>query len=127
MNTFIVIPEHIYSYLPIVFFFVIASVIVAGILSVSRIVVPYRPYKDKNDSYECGVDNASDIIEKHNIRFFLIALLFIIFDIEIAILLPWALRIKQISSYGFYSVLVMLLVLTTVYIFEWKKGLLEWE
>jgi len=101
-------------------------------LSFIMIVLPfivslYRPDTEKNSQYECGFEAFSDARNKFDVRFYLVAILFIIFDLEIAFLFPWAISLGEIGVFGFWSMMVFLGVLTIGFIYEWKKGGLEWE
>ncbi|PIR39724.1 MAG: NADH-quinone oxidoreductase subunit A [Alphaproteobacteria bacterium CG11_big_fil_rev_8_21_14_0_20_39_49] len=96
------------------------------------VVIPFivalrRPDKEKLSQYECGFEAFSDARGKFDVRFYLVAILFIIFDLEIAFLFPWAISLKEIGAFGFWSMMVFLGVLTVGFIYEWKKGGLEWE
>ncbi len=93
----------------------------------SLIVSKRNPDKEKNTSYECGFDAFSDARSKFDVRFYLVAILFIIFDLEIAFLFPWAVTLGKIGLIGFWSMVVFLVVLTVGFIYEWKKGALDWE
>ena len=91
------------------------------------IIGPQRPDAEKRSSYECGFEPFHDARSKFDIRFYLVALLFIIFDLEVAFLFPWAVSLKFIGITGFLSMMFFLLILTIGFIYEWKKGALEWE
>jgi len=114
------------NYLPILIFIVISFVMVVGMLSASYIITPQLPYSNKNSPYECGFDAMSDSRKLFNIRFYLVAILFVVFDVEIAFLYPWALVVKEVSNAGFWGAIVFLIVLTMGFIYEFKKGVLEW-
>jgi NADH-quinone oxidoreductase subunit A len=88
---------------------------------------PKRPDKQKLSPYECGFEAFSDARMKFDVRFYLVAILFIIFDLEIAFLFPWAVSLKDIGLYGFFSMLVFLGILMVGFVYEWRKGALEWE
>lgn len=88
---------------------------------------PRRPNSEKLSPYECGFEAFSDARLKFDVRFYLIAILFIIFDLEIAFLFPWAVSLKDIGLFGFFSMLSFLIILTVGFIYEWRKGALEWE
>ena len=88
---------------------------------------PNRPDKEKLSPYECGFEAFSDARMKFDVRFYLVAILFIIFDLEIAFLFPWAVSLKEIGLYGFFSMMVFLAILIVGFIYEWRKGALEWE
>ena len=115
------------EYLPILVFIVVA--LGMGILLIlAAIVVAVRnPDPEKLSAYECGFNAFDDARMKFDVRFYLVAILFIIFDLEIAFLFPWAVAFKDISMLGFWSVIVFLGVLTIGFAYEWKKGALEWE
>lgn len=119
--------ELLQNYLPIVVFFAIASVLALLIVALPKILSSGRPNQDKLKSYECGFDPFDDARGKFDVRFYLVAILFIIFDLEIAFLIPWAVSLKKIGIYGYWSMMFFLAVLTIGFIYEWKKGALEWE
>jgi NADH-quinone oxidoreductase subunit A len=115
------------EYLPIIIFLAIAiglSIVVTGI---PYIVALRNPDPEKISPYECGFEPFSDARVKFEVRFYLVSILFIIFDLEIAFLFPWAVSLGNIGIYGFWSMMVFLGVLTIGFIYEWKKGALEWE
>lgn len=115
------------NYIPILFF--IAVGIAIGFLPIvfSRILAPFRPNKEKKLPYECGFDAFSDARSKFDIRFYLVCILFIVFDLEVAFLLPWATVINKINWLGFGAMLFFLILLIIGFAYEWKKGALEWE
>ena len=115
------------SYLPIFLFLVIAVGLSAMMVLSSYIVGPKKPDSEKLSAYECGFEPFSDARRKFDVRFYLVAILFIIFDLEVAFLFPWAITLGQIGMFGFWSMMVFLGVLTVGFIYEWKKGALEWE
>ncbi|MFK7973842.1 MAG: NADH-quinone oxidoreductase subunit A [Rickettsiaceae bacterium] len=119
--------EFLTQYFPIVIFFGIAAVLSLVVVLLPKILATEKPNKDKLSSYECGFDAFGDARGKFDIRFYLVAILFIIFDLEVAFLIPWAINLKAIGAFGFWSMMVFLLVLTVGFIYEWKKGALEWE
>ena len=92
-----------------------------------RLVAPHRPDSDKLSPYECGFEAFEDSRMKFDVRYYLVAILFIIFDLEIAFLFPWAVVLKQIGMFGFMAMVVFLTILVVGFIYEWKKGALEWE
>ena len=119
--------QFLESYLPILIFFIIAL----GI-SVLLIVLPFltgdlKSNEEKLSQYECGFDPIDVKTSKFNVRFYLVAILFIIFDLEIAFLFPWAITLGDIGVLGFWSMMIFLAVLTIGFAYEWKKGALEWE
>ena len=115
------------SYLPILVFMVIAVGISVAMLLVPSIIAPSTPDSEKLSSYECGFESFDDNRGKFDVRFYLVAILFIIFDLEIAFLFPWAVSLGKIGLFGFWSMMLFLGVLTVGFIYEWKKGALEWE
>ena len=115
------------EYLPILIFLGIAAVISVGAIAASYIAAPQNPDPDKVSAYECGFDAFGDARGRFDVRFYLVAILFIIFDLEVAFLFPWAISFKDIGLYGFWSMMVFLGILTIGFIYEWKKGALEWD
>jgi NADH-quinone oxidoreductase subunit A len=115
------------EYLPLVVFMAIAAFI-SGALLIAPFLVAYQsPDPEKLSAYECGFNAFDDARMKFDIRFYLVSLLFIIFDLEVAFLFPWAVAFRQIGVAGFWSMIVFLGVLTVGFVYEWKKGALEWE
>jgi NADH-quinone oxidoreductase subunit A len=115
------------EYFPILVFLVIAGAISAAMVAGSFIIARQRPNKEKLSPYECGFDPFDDARIRFDVRYYLVAILFIIFDLEVAFLFPWAVSLGDIGMFGFWSMLVFLAVLTIGFIYEWKKGALEWE
>ena len=115
------------QYLPILVFMVIAGGISLAMILGSLLVGVRKPDAEKLSAYECGFDAFSDARNKFDVRFYLVTLLFIIFDLEIAFLFPWAITLGKIGAFGFWSMITFLSVLTVGFIYEWKKGGLEWE
>ena len=115
------------QYLPILIFLGIAIAIAVIAIAASYVVVPQHPDVAKTSSYECGFDAFDDARSKFDVRFYLVAILFIIFDLEVAFLFPWAISLGKIGVFGFWSMMVFLGVLTIGFIYEWRKGALEWE
>ena len=115
------------DYLPILIFLGVAIAMAAGMVITSYIVVPQHPYVDKNSAYECGFEPFEDARGKFDVRFYLVAILFIIFDLEVAFLFPWAITLGKIGVFGFWSMMVFLAILTIGFVYEWRKGALEWE
>jgi NADH-quinone oxidoreductase subunit A len=115
------------SYLPLVVFIAVALAIGLALLIVPFIVAYQQPDPEKLSAYECGFNAFDDARMKFDVRFYLVAILFIIFDLEVAFLFPWAVVSAKIGWYGFWSVMVFLAVLTVGFTYEWKKGALEWE
>ncbi len=115
------------QYLPVLIFLGIAVAIAVIAVSASYIVARQRPDVEKNSPYECGFEPFEDARHKFDVRFYLVAILFIIFDLEVAFLFPWAITLGEIGLFGFWSMMAFLGVLTVGFIYEWKMGALEWE
>ncbi len=115
------------EYLPILIFIGIAVGMAIAALAASFILARQRPNAEKISAYECGFDAFDDARGQVDVRFYLVAILFIIFDLEIAFLFPWAISLSDIGLFGFWSMMGFLGVLTIGFIYEWKKGALEWE
>ena len=115
------------EYFPILIFLGVAIVLSAVIIGASYLVVPQHPDVEKTSAYECGFGAFSDARHKFDVRFYLVAILFIIFDLEVSFLFPWAISLGEIGAFGFWSMVVFLVVLTIGFVYEWKKGALEWE
>ena len=115
------------AYLPLAIFVGLAFVISAVLLIAPFFIAPNNPDPEKVSAYECGFAAFDDARMKFDVRFYLVSLLFIIFDLEVAFLFPWAVSFGAIGWFGFWSMMVFLFVLTIGFIYEWKKGALEWE
>ncbi len=115
------------QYLPILIFMVIACGMSVVMIMGSFLFGKQNPDAEKNAAYECGFDAFMDARNKFDVRFYLVCLLFIIFDLEIAFLFPWAITLGKIGVFGFWSMMAFLSVLTVGFIYEWKKGALDWE
>ena len=115
------------DYLSIIIFLFIALLISVGFILINLISSPSNPDPEKLSAYECGFDAFDDSRMEFDVRFYLVAILFIIFDLEIAFLFPWAISLGGIGAVGFWSMMIFLGVLTIGFIYEWKKGALEWE
>ncbi len=115
------------SYLPVIVFMGIAGLIGLALLVAPFIVAYKNPDPEKLSAYECGFNAFDDARMKFDIRFYLVSILFIIFDLEVAFLFPWAVAFKSVGWFGFWSVIVFLAVLTIGFIYEWRKGALEWD
>ncbi len=115
------------DYLPIVIFLGLSGVLALVLMVLPLLVAPSRPDPEKLSAYECGFNAFDDARMKFDVRFYLVAILFIIFDLEVTFLFPWAIVLKEIGIFGFWSMVVFLGILTVGFIYEWKKGALEWE
>jgi NADH-quinone oxidoreductase subunit A len=115
------------GYLPILIFLAIATGLAGLILLASFVIARQRPDVEKLSPYECGFAPFEDARSRFDVRFYLVAILFIIFDLEVAFLFPWAVSLGNIGLLGFWSMMIFLAVLTIGFVYEWKKGALEWE
>jgi NADH-quinone oxidoreductase subunit A len=118
---------YLSQYLPIIIFLAIALGLAIVLVIASYIVSPKKPDSEKLSAYECGFEPFADARHKFDVRFYLVTLLFIIFDLEVAFLFPWAMAFRDIGWLGFWSMMGFLGVLTVGFIYEWKKGALDWE
>ena len=123
----LIFPEYLIDYMPVVVFLGIAIVLSFIITIIPLICAPKKPQKAKLAQYECGFDPIGKSIGQFDIRFYLVAILFIIFDLEIAFLFPWAISLGKIGLFGFWSMMFFLAILTIGFIYEWKTGALEWD
>jgi len=115
------------NYFPILMFILVGLAVGVGPLLLGLILSPHKPDTEKNSPYECGFEAFEDARMKFDVRYYLEAILFILFDLEIAFLFPWAVVLQEIGLFGFIAMLVFLSVLVIGFIYEWKKGALEWD
>jgi NADH-quinone oxidoreductase subunit A len=115
------------QYFPILLFILFGLAVGALLLSVGRVVSPNRPDPAKLSPYECGFEAFEDARMKFDVRYYLVAILFILFDLEIAFLFPWAVVLPEIGYFGFVAMMIFLAILIIGFVYEWKKGALEWE
>jgi NADH-quinone oxidoreductase subunit A len=115
------------NYLPVLIFLVVSAGLGVVLLVLGYLLGPKRPDAEKLSPYECGFEAFEDTRMKFDVRYYLVAILFIIFDLEIAFLFPWAVSLDSIGTFGLLSMGVFLLVLVVGFIYEWKRGALEWE
>lgn len=115
------------EYAPILLYIGISFLLSLLILALSFVFSTQKADPEKVSAYECGFDPFDDARNRFDIRFYLVAILFIIFDLEVTFLFPWAVSLNRISFFGFWSMMVFLIILTIGFIYEWKKGALEWE
>ena len=115
------------QYLPVLLFILVGSLVGIGPLVLGYILGPNRPDEAKNSPYECGFEAFEDARMKFDVRYYLVAILFILFDLELAFLLPWAVALGDVGLAGFVAVLIFLAVLVVGFAKEWKKGALDWE
>ena len=119
--------EFLKDYLSIIFFLVIALGLSLSFILLNFIFSPKNPDPEKLSAYECGFEAFDDSRMEFDVRFYLVAILFIIFDLEIAFLFPWAVSLGNIGLMGFLSMMIFLFILTVGFVYEWKKGALDWE
>jgi NADH-quinone oxidoreductase subunit A len=119
--------ELLLDYLPLAVFIAVALGIGLALLVVPYLVAYKQPDAEKLSAYECGFNAFDDARMKFDVRFYLVAILFIIFDLEVSFLFPWAVAFGDLGAFGFWSMMVFLGVLTIGFIYEWRKGALEWD
>ena len=119
--------DFLKDYLPIIIFLIIALGLSVAFVFLNFIFSPKKPDPEKLSAYECGFEPFNDSRMEFDIRFYLVAILFIIFDLEIAFLFPWAISLGSIGLLGFTSMMIFLFILTIGFVYEWKKGALDWE
>lgn len=119
--------ELLREYLPILIFLGLAIGLGLVLMLAALVLAVRRPDPEKTSAYECGFNAFDDARMKFDVRFYLVSILFIIFDLEVAFLFPWAASFGSVGLFGFWSMMVFLAVLTVGFIYEWKKGALEWE
>jgi NADH-quinone oxidoreductase subunit A len=115
------------EYFPILLFIAVGTAIGVVPLVLGRLVAPHRPDPEKLSPYECGFEAFEDARMKFDVRYYLVAILFILFDLEIAFLFPWAVALREIGFAGFVSMMIFLAILVVGFVYEWMKGALEWE
>ena len=115
------------NYVPILIFLGVAAVLGSVLIGLGFLLGPRRPDAEKLSAYECGFEAYSDTRMKFDVRYYLVAILFILFDLEIAFLFPWAVVLREIGLFGFVSMMIFLGILVIGFIYEWKRGALEWE
>ena len=115
------------NYFPVLMFVIIGIMVGVVPILLGKLISPNRPDPKKNSPYECGFEAFEDARMKFDVRYYLVAILFILFDLEIAFLFPWAIVLREIGMFGFGAMLVFLAILVVGFIYEWKKGALEWE
>ncbi|MBU6304234.1 MAG: NADH-quinone oxidoreductase subunit A [Betaproteobacteria bacterium] len=115
------------EYLPVLMFILVGGAIGLASMSVGKVLGPSRPDAEKLSPYECGFEAFEDARLQFDVRYYLVAILFILFDLEIAFLFPWAVALKDIGFFGFMSMMLFLTILVLGFIYEWMKGALDWE
>ncbi len=119
--------DFLKDYLSIIIFLFVALGLSVGFIVLNFLFSPKNPDPEKLSAYECGFEAFSDSRMEFDVRFYLVAILFIIFDLEIAFLFPWAISLGNLGSLGFWSMMIILFILTVGFIYEWKKGALDWD
>ena len=115
------------TYVPILIFMIVGIAFGCVLLAVGWLISPSRPDPEKLAPYECGFEAFEDARMRFDVRYYLVAILFILFDLEIAFLFPWAVALKEIGAVGFWSMMIFLGILVVGFAYEWKKGALDWE
>jgi NADH-quinone oxidoreductase subunit A len=115
------------NYLPILLFIAVGIGVGVAPQVLGRLLAPHRPDSEKNSAYECGFEAVEDARMKFDVRYYLVAILFILFDLEVAFLVPWAVAMNDVGLIGFWAMMIFLGILIVGLIFEWKKGALDWE
>ncbi len=115
------------NYFPILLFILVGLAVGVGPIVLGKLAAPSRPDSEKNSPYECGFEAFEDARMKFDVRYYLVAILFILFDLEIAFLFPWAVVLQEIGLFGFVAMMAFLAILVVGFIYEWMKGALEWE
>ena len=119
--------DFLKDYLSIILFLIIALGLSVAFIVINFVLSPRKPDPEKLSAYECGFEPFDDSRMEFDVRFYLVAILFIIFDLEIAFLFPWAISLGHIGFFGFISMMIFLFILTVGFVYEWKKGALDWE
>ena len=119
--------DFLNNYLTIIIFFGVALFLSIGFIFLNFVFAPKNPDPEKLSAYECGFEPFNDSRMEFDVRFYLVAILFIIFDLEIAFLFPWAISLGKIGIFGFVSMMIFLFIFSVGFIYEWKKGALDWE
>ncbi|MBI1423054.1 MAG: NADH-quinone oxidoreductase subunit A [Gammaproteobacteria bacterium] len=115
------------QYLPVILFLIVGAAFGVIMIALGFVLAPHRPDSEKLSPYECGFEAFEDSRMKFDVRYYLVAILFILFDLEIAFLFPWAVVLEKIGVFGFWAMVIFLGILVVGFIYEWKKGALEWE
>ena len=115
------------QYFPVLLFIIVGTAIGFALITAGSLIAPHRPDEQKLSPYECGFEAFGDSRMKFDVRYYLVAILFILFDLEIAFLFPWAIANGTVGMVGFSAAMIFLIVLTVGFLYEWKKGALDWE
>ena len=124
---FKLVEQNLINYFPIIVFLCISCILAIVIILIPTFFAPYKPDQEKNSPYDCGFEPFADTRGEFDVRFYLVSILFIIFDLEIIFLFPWSITLGKIGAAGFWSMMIFLTILVIGFIYEWKKGALEWE
>ena len=127
MNIYKMLDDFLKDYLSIIIFLFVALTLSIGFIVLNFLFSPKNPDPEKLSAYECGFEAFGDSRMEFDVRFYLVAILFIIFDLEIAFLFPWAISLGNLGTLGFWSMMIFLFVLTIGFVYEWKKGALDWD
>lgn len=119
--------DYLASYAPLLLHFIFVLALAAGLLGLSALVGPRKPTREKLTPYECGVGPLGDAREPYSVKFYLVAMLFILFDVEAVFLFPWAVISRQLGMFGFYEMFIFILIILAGYVYIWKKGALDWS
>ena len=119
--------DFLKDYLSIIIFLFVALALSIGFIILNYLFSPKNPDSEKLSAYECGFEAFNDSRMEFDVRFYLVAILFIIFDLEIAFLFPWAISLGSLGALGFWSMMIFLFILTVGFVYEWKKGALDWD
>ena len=114
-------------YLPVILFILVGAAVGVAPQAIGFLLGPNKPDAEKNSPYECGFEAFEDARMKFDVRYYLVAILYILFDLEIAFLFPWAVALKEVGAVGFWAMMVFLGILVVGFLYEWKKGALDWE
>ena len=115
------------SYLPVLLFILVGIAVGVGPMLIGKLLGPHRPDSEKLSPYECGFEAFEDARMQFDVRYYLVAILFILFDLEIAFLFPWAVSLHEIGFFGFMAMMIFLAILVLGFIYQWMKGALDWE
>jgi NADH-quinone oxidoreductase subunit A len=115
------------NYLPILVFLIVGGLVGGGAILMGTLLATRRPDREKDSPYECGFEAFESARLKFDVRYYLVAILFILFDLEIAFLFPWAVVLPDLGGFGFWAMFIFLAILVVGFVYEWKKGALEWE
>lgn len=115
------------NYFPILLFIIVGLAVGVAPLVLGKLVSPHKPDAEKNSPYECGFEAFEDARMKFDVRYYLVAILFILFDLEITFFFPWAVVLREIGLFGYVAMMIFLGILVVGFVYEWKKGALEWE